>query len=106
MKESLKLMVEELYVFVFQKQGTLAEFYKTNTYGERGHREEIFANMQRDVQLVLHCGVDDHANLVARIQCPVNPLPVKGDFHCHSFRVVQNFLLKSGWRLVAKYPAK
>lgn len=35
--------------------------------------------------------------ILCKINCPINPLPVKGEFEAPSVKAVERFLLDAGW---------
>lgn len=51
---------------------------------------------KRDVSLILQIRYEDN-HMMCRIKCPINPLPIKGEFKvCHIGALVA-FLEKEGW---------
>ena len=55
----------------------------------------------RDVQLILLFRYDT-GKCFCKIRCPINPLPVKGEFEVPSLGCVQEFLKKEGWEFKQK----
>lgn len=39
-----------------------------------------------------------------KIKCPINPIPVKGEFETPSLGCIQKFLNNDGWRMERKIP--
>ena len=82
-------------IYVFQKVTSLAPFYE-----EKGSFTPLYAQKDTTVSLVLTFGLSDSGTLIAKINCPVNPLPVKGEFRPASKQAVLKFLRKDGWEYV------
>ena len=88
-------MISKTDIYVFQKVTQLAPFYEA-----RGSSAPMYAQGNTRVSLVLTFGLDDNGALVAKINCPVNPLPVKGEFYPAGKSAVLSFLKKDGWEYV------
>lgn len=57
---------------------------------------------KRDVSLILQIRYED-THMMCRIKCPINPLPIKGEFKvCHIGALVA-FLEKEGWMAKGSY---
>ena len=82
-------------IYVFQKVTSLAPFYQY-----LGTCVPAYAKEDTTVNLVLTFGRSENGTLIAKINCPVNPLPVKGEFRPASKQAVLNFLRKDGWEYV------
>lgn len=65
---------------------------------------ERYAKPQ-DVRLVLLLRYDEDGELHCRIRCPINPLPVKGEFVAPSLRCIVDFLCKNDWEIKEKISA-
>lgn len=52
----------------------------------------------RDVQLMLLCRFDGD-KIYCKIRCPINPLPIRGEFEVSSIRDITQFLNSNGWVL-------
>ena len=42
--------------------------------------------------------LNNRMRIICKIHCPVNPLPVRGEFETPSLNAVVDFLKKNGWR--------
>lgn len=51
----------------------------------------------RDVQLVLLIRYDSDGNLFCKIKCPINPLPIRGEFNAVSLKEISKYLAENGW---------
>ena len=51
-----------------------------------------------DIQLIVLTRQTDDGTLICRIKCPINPLPVKGEFEVVWYALA-GFLHKDGWKL-------
>lgn len=45
----------------------------------------------------------EHDKCICRIKCPINPLPVKGEFEAASPSAISRFLIANGWAFKQKY---
>ena len=105
------IMSKYSVVFVCSKQADLMP-YALNKY-EGGIKElaqypkllEHYA-MERRVTLMamFRWESDAKGNLYCRckIKCPINPLPVKGEFEAASMNAVLGFLQENGWTIEQK----
>lgn len=50
----------------------------------------------RDVHLILLVRHED-GKCICRIKCPINPLPIKGEFQCVSTGEMSKLLKSMGW---------
>ena len=57
----------------------------------------------RDVNLVLLVRYEND-KCYCKIKCPINPMPVKGEFEAPSLACVDRFLQREGWKLDRKLP--
>ena len=65
--------------------------------------ERHYGNM-REVQLIAMFRWEN-GKCFCKIKCPINPLPVKGEFETPSMGVIDRFLKNNGWRFKQKiYP--
>lgn len=62
---------------------------------------EYYAN-EREVQLIALFRWEGR-KCFCKIKCPINPLPVKGEFETPSEGVVGSFLHKNGWKFKQKF---
>ena len=96
-------------VMTFIKRTNLLEFFDHNTeecvalnghnpsclHGKLAARERYAK--ERDVRLILMVRYDGKRTFCA-IKCPINPLPVVGEFEVPNITVLQNFLKQDGWK--------
>lgn len=90
---------------VFTKHTNLLPYFDTmcskyNMTVEQQEREQQYYARMRDVKLLLKVRNEATPNgyrIFCKIECPINPLPVKGDFEVPSVAVVQRFLINNGW---------
>ena len=57
---------------------------------------------ERDIQLILLVR-HENGKCICRIKCPINPLPIKGEFQCVSTGEMSKLLTSMGWTYKAKY---
>ena len=55
-----------------------------------------YYSKDRDVQLILLVRHED-GKCICRIKCPINPLPIKGEFQCVSTGEMSKLLKSMGW---------
>lgn len=87
-------------VLVFEKRTNLLLYYD-HKINSRQWNETIESraeySKERTVTLLLSFGVSKTGNLVAKINCPINPLPVMGEFEYPTSTVLIEYLEKAGW---------
>lgn len=103
--------------YIFTKRDNLSEWFNANRsrfiadgYSPDFCNAEYYYAQERDVQLILlvrHETVrDDHGDNVAKcyckIKCPINPLPIKGEFEAVTAAAVGNLLKSLGWHFKEK----
>ena len=59
---------------------------------------------ERDIQLVLWVRYDNNNDTYCKISCPINPLPIKGEFKAASLSSICEFLQDNGWVFVNNLP--
>ena len=96
-------------VLIYTKKGNLMQYLNT------GKVSRTFSNANAD-SLRQYYGQEREIQLIARIRwesnkcfcsikCPINPLPVKGEFEVPSYSVVERYLRNNGWQFKQKiYP--
>ena len=85
--------------FIFSKRTNLMPYFLANFQNvRREHYDSLKKrySAERDVQLILLARYDDD-KMICRIKCPINPLPVRGEFMASSVYDVFVFLEKQGW---------
>lgn len=83
-------------------QGKVSDIHPMNELTYKRQREYYTA--EREIQLIALFRYDG-AKCFCKIKCPVNPLPIKGEFECPSTGVVDHWLKANGWNFKQKlYP--
>lgn len=86
--------------FIFTKRTNLMPYFSANFNG--GISGERYDNMkkqyedERNVQLILLVRYEG-GKTICRIKCPINPMPVKGEFEVASMTAMFNFMRQNGW---------
>lgn len=96
--------------FIFTKRTNLLPWLDSNGhrfgFDVRRNSEQWAAlraeyAVEREVQLILLIR-NEGDGICARIKCPVNPLPIKGEFQITSPGKMIQLLNSMGWELVSK----
>lgn len=89
---------------IFTKHTNLLQWLDSKVVcGDIDYHSERYQNMhhhyeqEREVQLILLVRYDDCGNLFCKIKCPVNPLPIRGEFNSISLRKIVNYIITDGW---------
>lgn len=95
------------YAFIFTKRDNLSKWFNANCskfivdgnleYSRRRYAQE------RDIKLTLLVRYDNN-KCICRIKCPINPLPVRGEFNAVSEHEVKKFLTSLGWTCEQRLP--
>lgn len=95
------------YALIFTKRDNLSKWFNANCskfivdgnleYSRRRYAQE------RDIKLTLLVGYDNN-KCICRIKCPINPLPVRGEFNAVSEHEVKKFLTSLGWTCEQRLP--
>ena len=106
--------------YIFTKHDNLSKWFNTHRscfiadgnleYSFDFHQAEDFYAQERDVQLILlvrHETVQDaHGDTITKcyckIKCPINPLPIKGEFEAVTAAAVNKLLKSLGWHFKDK----
>lgn len=72
------------------------EMFGTNGTTEQAQRIREMYSKDRDVQLILLVRHEE-GKCICRIKCPINPLPIKGEFQCVSTSKMTWLLASMGW---------
>ena len=80
-----------------------SNYPKFGTHGttEQAQRIREYYSKDRDVQLILLVRHED-GKCICRIKCPINPLPIKGEFQCVSTSEMTKLLTSMGWKYKEK----
>lgn len=75
-----------------------SNYTKFSTHGTTEQAQHIRAayEKERDVQLILLVRHEE-GKCICRIKCPINPLPIKGEFQCVSTSEMTRLLTSMGW---------
>lgn len=75
-----------------------SNYTKFSTLGTTEQAQSVRAAYEkdRDVQLILLVRHED-GKCICRIKCPINPLPIKGEFQCVSTGEMSKLLKSMGW---------
>ena len=97
---------------IFSKRDNLSKWFDANCskfivdgnmeYSEHFVRAEKLYAKERDIQLILLVRFEN-GKCICRIKCPINPLPIKGEFQCVSTSEMSKLLTSMGWTYKAKY---
>ena len=95
-------------VYIFTKKGNLNDYLHTDkvgylTYGfDIPERVKAYYAQEREIQLMLMFRYESN-RCFCKIKCPVNPLPVRGEFEVPSVSVLVQFLKVNGWSYKQKF---
>lgn len=88
---------------IYTKHTNLMPWLQSNytKFGTHGTTEQVQSvraayEKDRDVQLILLVRHEDD-KCICRIKCPINPLPIKGEFQCVSTGEMSKLLKSMGW---------
>lgn len=87
---------------IFTKKGNLHDYFYTDKicYGrfqaKPSESWKAWYEAEREIQLIALFRHEGRKYL-CRIKCPVNPLPVKGEFELPSYSALYSFLKANGW---------
>ena len=75
-----------------------SKYERFGTHGttEQTQRIHKYYSKDREVQLILLVRHED-GKCICRIKCPINPLPIKGEFQCVSTGEMSKLLKSMGW---------
>lgn len=89
--------------FIFTKQDNLLKWFDVHKYKYAwGANMEALYAREREIQLILLVRFEN-GKCICRIKCPINPLPIKGEFQCVSTSEMSKLLTSMGWTYKAKY---
>lgn len=104
---------------IYTKRDNLSKWFNANShqfmsggnmeYSERYQRMREHYAQDREVQLILLVRHEDvriggtiKNKCICRIKCPINPLPIKGEFECVSTGEMTRLLASMGWKYKEK----
>ena len=89
--------------FIFTKRDNLLKWFDVHKYKYAwGSNMEALYAKEREIQLILLVRYENE-KCICRIKCPINPLPIKGEFQCVSTSEMSKLLISMGWTYKAKY---
>ena len=93
--------------YMFTKHTDLLQWFDINChcYFDNNHcdRERQRYAKPRNIQLIFLVRYEND-KVVCKIKCPINPLPIKGEFTVASLNAIIKFLDKKKWKLKQKLP--
>ena len=99
---------------IFTKRDNLSKWFNANCskfivdgnmeYSEHFVRAEKYYAQERIVKLILLVRFNEKGKPICRIKCPINPLPIKGEFEAPTVGVVSHTLETMGWTYKEKLP--
>ena len=100
-------------IIIFTKRGNMSEYFQTARVSGRYNKTlyddaKARHDAEREIQLIACVRYEDYpvstpkgiiqmSKVFCRIKCPVNPLPVKGEFELPSLESLYSFLKANGW---------
>ena len=75
--------------------------FSTLSTTEQAQSVRVAYEKDRDVQLILLVRHEE-GKCICRIKCPINPLPIKGEFQCVSASEMTKLLASMGWKYKEK----
>ena len=81
---------------IYTKHTNLMPWYNGQCDAPRNPTAREYYSKDREVQLILLVRHED-GKCICRIKCPINPLPIKGDFQCVSTGEMSKLLKSMGW---------
>lgn len=91
---------------IFTKRDNLLKWFSANaTFFPRG--TDVYQRMyakEREIQLILLVRFNEKGKPICRIKCPINPLPIKGEFEAPTVGAVSHTLEIMGWTYKEKLP--
>lgn len=88
-------------ILIYTKKGNLMSYLTTDKVAcsfrnANAERLTAYYGREREIQLIA-CIRWEERRCFCKIKCPVNPLPVKGEFEVPSLYSLRNFLKANGW---------
>lgn len=111
MKALLKANEKPTYgmAIIFTKRDNLLKWFSANdTFYAQGtdayQRARAVYATEREIQLILLVRFNEKGKPICRIKCPINPLPIKGEFEAPTVGAVSHTLETMGWTYKEKLP--
>lgn len=93
---------------IYTKRDNLLKWLGSNykMFGTHGNPEDAVRiraeyATEREIQLILLVR-HENGKCICRIKCPINPLPIKGEFQCVSTSEMTKLLASMGWKYKEK----
>lgn len=83
---------------IFTKRDNLVKYF----WGKPALSNQEYYAREREIQLILLVRFEN-GKCICRIKCPINPLPIKGEFQCVSTSEMSKLMTSMGWTYKAKY---
>lgn len=103
-------MSEYRYAYVFTKKTNLMPYLESKLHSYATDAENAYYAKERDVQLVLLVRYENERiagrvfqHCMCKIKCPINPLPIKGEFEAAGVSNVCKLLRDLGWEPKEEY---
>lgn len=96
---------------IYTKRTNLVQWFNSNCKTTTNHpigsleynRMREYYERVRNIQLILLYRYSGD-KCYCRIKCPINPLPIRGEFEAASISAVDGFLKNNGWVFERKIP--
>ena len=89
-------------VQIYTKKGNLLPWYHSQYDRQTTMSHAEYYAKERDIQLIAMFRFEGN-RCFCKIKCPVNPLPVKGEFEVPSTGAISHFLNANGWSFKQKF---
>ena len=93
-------------VCIYTKNGNLLPYFDhklmINVTKEEAESMRKYYAREMEIQLIAMFRWEN-GKCFCKIKCPINPLPVKGEFEVPSTGVLNGFLVKEGWQRKQKF---
>ena len=96
---------------IYTKRDNLSKWFDINgyqyaqggnmEYSDKYQRMRAVYATEREIQLILLVR-HENGKTICRIKCPINPLPIKGEFQCVSTSEMTKLLASMGWKYKEK----
>lgn len=94
---------------IYTKHTNLMPWYNGRCDAPRNPTAREYYSKDREVQLILLVRHEDirigdtiKSKCICRIKCPINPLPIRGEFECVSTGEMTKLLASIGWKYKRK----
>ena len=102
--------MEYTRAYIFTKNGNLMPYFNTRKIAGRIRSDAYAYNVEkqhceaeREIELVALFRYDEKGRCICKIKCPVNPIPVCGEFETPREAAVINFLKANGWTFQRRF---